>query len=162
MPLIFSLLLWLLGFVSIKRVLDGWTRFWAPVKWAISLGLPVCLILAQYLYANYHSWPRQLRPWQRDAFVANCPRLKKTAGRITFYVGSAPGQLEAADYSQQLMRAFNACGLDAGYGYDPAPTNIVVNADKVVVPPDTNFLLSVSGIQLWVLDPQVPPEPANS
>jgi hypothetical protein len=91
----------------------------------------------------------------------NCPSVTPVFGKITYYVGTAPRQLEAEDYAHELMDVFNGCHLSAAYGYDPFPNYIIVNDKKVIVAPEENFLLRVQGIELWVLDPKHPPVAAK-
>jgi hypothetical protein len=76
------------------------------------------------------------------------------------YVGSAPGNLESEDFSHEFMSAFNDSHWWAAYGYDSFPNYIVANQKAVIVPPDTNFLMRIVGVQLWVLDPEHKPKGA--
>jgi len=156
-PYWLQLSLLLVGSGVLKVLLDRCSHFREFLKWAIIFVVIVILFTTQYLFIAYSEWPRHIQSWQRDAFLTNCPHIPPSPGRIAFYIGSAPGRLEAEDYSRQLMSMFNACRLEAAFGFDPFPAYIIVNERKVIIPPDTNSLLRIYGIQLWVLNTQAPP-----
>ncbi|MFZ0660328.1 MAG: hypothetical protein WAM05_16540 [Candidatus Binataceae bacterium] len=160
-PYWLPLILALVGSGVLKVLLDRGTSFGELLKWAICFLAIVILFTAQYQSIAYPKWPRHIRSWQRKAFIINCPEIPPLPGRIRFYIGSAPGQLEAEDYSRQIMDMFNACHLEGAYGYDPFPEYVVVNEQRVVLPPGANSLLRISGIQLWVLNPKAPPDSAK-
>jgi hypothetical protein len=88
--------------------------------------------------------------------LAECHKWNDTS----IDVGSAPGVPEAEDYAREFLDIVNNCHLPAGYGYDPFPRYIIVNKERVVVPPDTNLLLRIVGIQLWVEDLNRKPQAA--
>jgi len=77
---------------------------------------------------------------------------KEIGTSIWIWVGSPPGNLESEDYSRELMSILDKCHLSATFGYGPFSNWIVLNEGKVVVPVGANYLLRLSGLQLWVLD----------
>jgi hypothetical protein len=158
----------------ILEVVAGWVglgivgylirRFFATTlselqTYLISGALLSVLILVLHVSTNYSTYPRHLADWQREALAKSCPSVPPVAGRITYYIGTAPGELSAQDYSREFMDVFadRGCRLSIAYGYDPSSNHIVINQGKVIVPPDIDLLLRVDGIELWVLDPQHPP-----
>jgi hypothetical protein len=126
---------------------------WASVISAVTL---VLLITAAQKIVEYPTTPRELRLWQREALALNLPTVPPVPGRITFFVCTAEGALEAQDYSRKFMNIFSAHDLSAAYGCDPAWNHIVVNQKKVIVAPDNDVFLRVRGVELWVLDPKQP------
>jgi hypothetical protein len=142
----------------VRRLFPSLQRRYAR---AISAVTVLILITGAQEIVEYPTWARELRSWQREALALNCPSVPSVLGKITYYVGTAPRQLEAEDYSRKLMDVFNGCHLSAAYGYDPFPNYIIVNDKKVIVSPDENLLLRVQGIELWVLDPKHPPVAAK-
>jgi len=161
-PLLLSVIVGVLGLGWPLNQLLRWffPRLSRQATKFISVGVLIVAIIIAQVIVEYPTWRRTLKSWQREALLVNCPQLSATPGRITFFVGFAPEALEAEDYSHQLMDAFNACHLSAAYGYDPNPQDIVVNEQKVIVPPETNWLSRLSGVLLWVLHPSTPPDSA--
>jgi hypothetical protein len=123
---------------------------------AISVTTLVTLVTVSWAMVEYPTWPRHLRLWQREALTLNCPTAAPTVGRITFYVCTAEGELEAQDYSREFMDVLSAHNLSISYGCDPAWNHIVVNKSTIIAAPDNDVFLRVYGIELWVLDPAHP------
>lgn len=157
--LILQLLVALLGAGLLKAFLEHETNWSEAVQWTVVAASIGVLTVGMYLYTAYPTSPRHLSDWQREALATNCPTVPSVTGRITYYIGTAPGELNAEDYSREFMDVFadRGCRLSIAYGYDPSPNHIVVNQNKVIAPPDINFLLRIDGNELWVLDPQHPP-----
>jgi hypothetical protein len=93
----------LLGVGLLKAFLERYTHWSERLQWVVTAVVVGLYAFGTYVYTAYPDWPRHLANWQREALSANCPTVPSVPGRITYYIGSAPSELKAEDYSREFM-----------------------------------------------------------